>query len=230
MRWLLLIAIAWLPSLCAAPLPDTLHARYEVYKDSMLVAEMDESYSRTADHYTLTSTAHPLGLLAVFRPGKIVLHSTGNITAQGLQPLQFDDQREGESHQDSHANFAWDTHQLALAHDGQHTSLDLPPGTQDRLSAMYQFMFVEPATQLDFAMTNGSKLDLYHYQISAGELLTTPAGKFNTLHLDSGAKPGETRTQIWLMTDRYHLPCKLIITDPDGGTLTQELRALDSQP
>ncbi|MGB8516469.1 MAG: DUF3108 domain-containing protein, partial [Gallionella sp.] len=189
-------------------------------------------YTRDADHYTLTSTATPLGLVAFFRPGKILIHSTGTVTAQGLQPQEFSYQYEADSRKSSDAKFLWGTRQLKLNHDGIHANLDLPSGTQDRLSAMYQFIFLHPhdAQNLEFPMTNGSKLDHYRYAVTTGSPCNSSAGQFDTWYLDSEAKKGETRTQIWLAITRNNLPCKIIITDPDGGKLTQELRSLETQP
>lgn len=237
MRYCMLLVAALLPQLSAASneipaSPSHVHARYMVLKGSMGMGEIDEVYTRSADRYTLTSTAKPIGLLALFKPGKIIIRSNGFITPQGLKPLQFSYQREGESQKDSHADFDWKGRQLLLNHDNQHLSVPLPNGTQDRLSAMYQFMFMNLGGlhELAFPMTNGSKLDQYRYTIAAGTPFNSSAGQFNTLYLDSGAKAGETRTQLWLASSRYNLPCKLIITDPDGGKLTQELRALDIQP
>ncbi len=232
-----LIAAAWLVPASAAPAPSAkspshIHSGYAVLKSGIEIGKIDEVFTRTVDHYTLTSTATPIGLLALFKPGKIIIHSAGLITHQGLQPQQFSYQREGDSGKNNDAEFDWNNAQLTLNHDGQHSVTDLPRGTQDRLSAMYQFMFLNfrEMRTLDFAMTNGSKLDSYHYVIGDGGTLVTAAGSYATVTLDSQAKTGETRTQVWLASARYNLPCKLIITDPDGGKLTQELRALDIQP
>ena len=218
----------------ASPLvpPDRVHAVYVVSKSGIAIAEMDEVYTRSNDHYSLISTARPLGLLALLRPGKIYIHSDGLIDTQGLKPSTFSHQQEGNTHKDSEAKFLWPNHRLSLNHDGQHANLDLPRDTQDRLSAMYQFMFLDlkaPAS-LAFHMTNGSKLDSYHYSITAGTTCNSAAGRFETLYLDSQAQQGETRTEVWLATAKHNLPCKVIITDPEGGKLIQELRKLDIQP
>lgn len=225
-------AMSCLIAQAAEPTPSRVHARYVVLKSGIEIAEIDEVYTRDNDHYTLTSIARPLGLLALFKPGKIYIHSNGLITQTGLKPIEFNYQREGDSGKNSDAQFAWEQRQLKLNHDRQRIVISLPDGTQDRLSAMYQFMFISLHDQknVDFAMTNGSKLDQYRYAVTSGETMTTRAGKFDTLYLDSQAKTGETRTQLWLASARFNLPCKLIITDPEGGKLTQELRLLDIQP
>ncbi len=215
----------------AAP-PGSVQATYDVYKSGLKVGQIAETYTRDKDRYTLSSTTTPLGLLAAFKPEKIFIDSSGLIGKHGLQPLSFSHRRERDESRTSRAEFDWDTRQLTLIHQTQRTLAALPDGTQDRLSAMYQFMFLplESAATLDFAMTNGNKLDNYHYAITRNRLVQTPAGEFDTLYLDNQAKAGESRTEIWLATQRYNLPCKMVITDADGDQLTQILDKLDIKP
>ncbi len=221
-------------ALAAEPLatPNSIHAQYVVIKSGLRIGVIDETYTRAQDRYTLQSVAKPTGILSIFRSGRIFINSSGMVNVAGLQPLLFSYQMEGEAQKNNHAKFDWDKTQLTLNHDGVQTQLTLLNGTQDRLSAMYQFMFVNLSKrpEINFAMTNGRKLDDYHYLISTGEKYFASNAAFDTWYLDSGAKSGETRTQLWLAKSRYNLPCKLIITDPDGGKLTQELRKLEVLP
>ncbi|MDO8811815.1 MAG: DUF3108 domain-containing protein [Gallionella sp.] len=228
---LLSSAFCLLSSAFAAP-PGNIQASYDVYKSGLKVGQIEETYKRDKGGYTLTSTTTPLGLLAVFKPEKIFVDSSGLIGKQGLQPVRFNHRRERDQSKESHAEFDWDARQLTLLHQTQRKVVTLPDGTQDRLSAMYQFMFLalQPAAALDFPMTNGSKLDNYHYAITLGPKLKTPAGEFSTLYLDSQAKAGESRTEIWLATKLNNLPCKMIITEADGDQLIQILSKLDTRP
>ncbi|HCI51752.1 MAG TPA: hypothetical protein DE312_00220 [Gallionella sp.] len=212
----------------AAP-PTGVQASYEVFSGGLKVGQMNEIYRRNGDHYTLTSTTTPVGLLAMFKPEKIFFTSSGLITKQGLRPLNFEDKREGNPARSSQAEFDWATQQLTLIRQSQRTPLALPEGTQDRLSAMYQFMFLKNDSTLDFSMTNGNKLDTYHYAAGAQQKVDTPAGQFDSLYLDSQPKEGESRTEIWLET-KNHLPCKMVITDASGDQLIQILSALIVQP
>ncbi|MEI7457365.1 MAG: DUF3108 domain-containing protein [Nitrosomonadales bacterium] len=212
----------------AAP-PAGVQASYEVFSSGLKVGQMNEIYSRSGDHYTLTSTTTPVGLLAMFKPEKIFFTSSGLITRQGLKPLSFEDKREGNPARSSQAEFDWSAQQLTLIHQTQRTKLTLPEGTQDRLSAMYQFMFLKFENALDFSMTNGNKLDTYHYAAGIAQKIDTPAGQFDSIYLDSQPKAGESRTEIWLETKNY-LPCKMVITDASGDQLIQILSGLKIQP
>lgn len=195
------------------------------------VGQIDETYSRKHDRYNLASTTTPVGLLAMFKPEKIFITSSGTITAQGLRPLHFEDRRENNPGKSSQAEFNWTTRLLTLTRQKSQLQITLPDGTQDRLSAMYQFMFLDLTRieSLVFSMTNGNKLDTYHYTIGPREQLETPGGQFDTIYLDSQGKPGESRTEIWLET-QYNLPCKMIITDSNGDQFTQILQGFKITP
>jgi len=212
--------------------PTGVLATYDIYKGPMKIGRIEESFARDKDRYTLISTTRAVGLLAVFNPGKILISSSGSVGARGLQPLRFSDQRENHEGRNRRAELDWNAKRITLIQQAQRTSVALPDGTQDRLSAMYQFMFLslQPGTTLDFPMTNGGKLDNYHYVITRGGQLKTPAGVFDTLYLDSQAKKGESRTEVWLATQQYNLPCKMIITEANGDQLTQILSKLDVKP
>lgn len=224
------LALCSIPAF-AAP-PGSVQAVYDVYKGGLKVGQIEENYKRDKNNYTLSSVTTPIGLLAIFKPEKIFIDSSGLVGKQGLQPLLFNHRRERDDSKDSRAEFDWNAGKLSLIHQAQRTPVALPDGTQDRLSAMYQFMFLtlRSPSSLDFPMTNGNKLDNYHYAITRGQKLKTPAGEFNTLYLDSQAKPGESRTEIWLSMQRNNLPCKMIVTDANGDQLTQVLSKLDIKP
>lgn len=228
-------ALAWL-MLCAstvalAAAPDSVQATYDVYKNGMRV-EIRETYTRDKDRYTLSSVWTPVGLLAILKPEKIFIESSGLVGKQGLQPLLLNHRRELDENKNSRAEFDWNGKQLALIHQAQRRVVALPDGTQDRLSVMYQFMFLslQNAAALDFPMTNGEKLDNYHYAITHNKTVKVPAGEFKAIHLDSQAKPGERRTEIWLATQYHNLPCKMTITEANGDQLTQVLSKLTIQP
>lgn len=224
-KWLVMSSVLCpLSSVFAAP-PHNVQAYYDVYKGGLKVGQIEEIYTRDKERYTLSSTTTPVGLLAAFKPEKIFINSSGLVGKEGLKPMRFSHQREKDSSKDGHAEFDWAKKQLTLTHEAQRTVLALPDGTQDRLSAMYQFMFLplQSATTLDFPMTNGRKLDSYHYAVTPDQMLKVPAGEFRVSYLDSQAKAGETRTEIWLATQHNNLPCKMIITDASGDQLTQVL-------
>lgn len=210
-----------------AAAPGSVRATYDIYKSGLKIGEIEEVYAREGDRYTLSSVTSPVGIFAVFKPEKVFVNSSGLVGKQGLKPLRFDHRREQDRSKDSSAEFDWEKGELTQIHQEQRNVVALPEGTQDRLSAMYQFMFLPPAAAVtDFPMTNGVRLNNYHYAVSPGPRLKTPAGEFATLYLDDQAGAGERHTEIWLATRHHNLPCKMVITESDGDQLTQVLSKL----
>jgi len=224
---LLLIAM---PSL-AAP-PSRVQAQYDLLQSGLKVAVMHETFIRSQNQYRIESVTRPYGLLALLKHETIRITSTGTVTAQGLRPQTFDYRLEHDTERNAHASFDWSAGKITLTDRSGTRSLPLPSGTQDRLSAMYQFMFLPLAksTELKFDMTNGSKVDDYHYLITPDRHATVPLGSFQTLYLASPPSPNGRRTEIWLAKKFSHLPCKMVITKGDGDKLTQALTQLNFVP
>jgi len=205
--------------------PSSVSVTYDIYKGSIRVGQIDETYTRDNDQYSLTSITRAVGWVALFKPGRIIITSKGLVSSSGLQPLHFRDQRESEESRNRSADFDWKSRQLTLTDRGQKKILPLPDDTQDRLSAMYQFMFLTlgGADKLNFHMTNGGKLDIYNYRITHDQNVTVPLGTFKALYVASVPEAGSNRTEIWLAKDHANFPYKMIITDPDGDQLSQVL-------
>lgn len=225
----LLAVLLWLLAapVFAAP-PTYIHAVYDVYKSGIKIGTMEENFTRDGERYTLRSVTTPIGILALFKPEKVIVTSTGKVTGQGLRPEKTSHRRDVDNHKNSDAEFDWTHQTLTLTHQGQRKQLPLREGTQDRLSAMYQFLFLtSDARTTAFPLTDGTKVSDYHYAITPGPLLETPVGSFHTRYLDDQAKSGERHNEIWLADELHSLPCKMIITEPDGSTMTQVLGTLE---
>ena len=232
----LLRSFAWL-FLCVsissfAASPSSVLASYDVYKGGIKIAQIDEIYTRQKDHYTLVSSTRPVGLLAIFKPGKILIKSNGLVSEKGLQPLYFSDQRENDGSRNRSAEFDWTTGKLTLINHEEQSVFPLPEGTQDRLSAMYQFMFLSLAKTdlLSFHMTNGNKIDIYNYHVTPDQNVTVPLGKFKGLYVASVPEADASRTEIWLVEDSISFPYKIVITDKDGEKFLQELTKFELVP
>ena len=213
----------------SAATPPRIHAQYNVLKGDMKVGTINETYTRTQDSYIVESTWKAVGLLAMFKAETIQVTSSGNITAQGLQPITYIHKRKLDSKRNTRAEFDWNAQRITLTDRNGTRTLPLPAGTQDRLSAMYQFMFakIKDATSLEFSMTNGSKVDIYSYQITPDESVTVPLGKFKATYLASPKRRNENRTEIWLATEHFNFPYKMILTESEGGSLTQVLTHIE---
>ena len=212
--------------------PARVHAVYDVLKGSIKVATMTETYTRTKDGYHIESVTKAHGLLAVFKPETIQVTSEGTLTAHGLRPNTFIQQRKLDSERNTRADFDWQANQVTLNDRGGMRLMPLPEGAQDRLSVMYQFMFLEPQNMKTYElyMSNGRKLGKYSYNITPGQSVKVPLGTYKAVYLASPPEPGENRTEVWLAAENFNLPCKVDVTDPDGGKLTQVLTQFKIEP
>ena len=214
-----------------AATPSSIKATYDIYKLGIKIGETEETYQREGDRYTLVSSTRAFGIFSLFRSGKVIVRSSGLIDEQGLRPLVFSADNENDKKDHKHAEFDWGAKKISLTRYKDVSTLDLPDVTQDRLSAMYQFVFLPlQSPTLAFHILNGSYLLPFRFNIVQGPMVKTSAGEFNTLYLDNKAQGAKERTEIWLAKQHYNVPVKMIVTDPEGGKITQILSKLEIVP
>jgi hypothetical protein len=235
MRIAFVAAIAFFSAVmngAAAPAPKTIAASYDVYMNGTHIAEMRETFEAREGEYRLVSESHAVGLLALFYRRPIRFVSTGRLTPSGLQPQSFDGQRgDGESRRVRGA-FDWQAGWLTIEHDGRTENLPLPPGTQDRLSVMYQFMFLAPAApgHLEISMTNGRKLDQYRYAVQPRAEVETPLGRLASVHLVRQRREDENATEVWLSPEHWYLPVRMTIVEGSGTRYEQIATRIEITP
>jgi Protein of unknown function (DUF3108) len=224
----LLLAFA-LPAVAAVTPPQAVQAQYELSMNGTPIAVMQETFEIRSGAYQAVSETQAIGLFALVqrRPGRVT--SSGEIGNNGLRPKTFDGTRGTGDARRVQADFDWTAGMLTLSHDGRSETTTLPPGTQDRLSVMYQFLFLDPAKlkNLAFAMTNGRKLDQYRYSIGPDTAIDTPLGRLAVIHLVKQHTASETATEIWLAREHRLMPVKMRIVEDDGKRYEQVISRLE---
>lgn len=228
---MLTLLLAGAPLQAAPALPQAVSADYNVTLNGLPVAVMHETFEARDGRYQIASETRAKGVLALAqrRPGRVT--STGEVAGRGLRPKTFDGTRGNSDARRVHAEFDWQARTLTLAHDGNTETIGLPDGTQDRLSVMYQFLFLDPAklNGLAFAMTNGRKLDHYIYGIGPDTAIDTPLGRLQVVHLVKRHAADETATEIWLAREHRMMPVKMRIVEDDGTRYEQIIARLELQ-
>jgi hypothetical protein len=233
MRILLALFIACLSlSLHAETLPQRIEASYDILKQGIKLAEVNEVFERKDGRYHIVSVTKPVGLLALFQPETIVVTSEGEITEHGLLPLHFTHHRARNKEKDSNADFDWEHNELTLSSQGGIKLLALRPFTQDRLSMMYQFSAQPPYSRLEFRfdMTNGHKIEEYRYQLNPSQTVKVPFGDLRSYYLYTPPQKTKWKSEIWLAVDHGFIPCKVVVTEDDGAQLVQVLHKLNMVP
>ena len=231
----LLIVLACMMTLLSAghAAPGSAHATYNIMRNGLHVGVISERYEAAGGNYSIVSNTTPVGLLALSQRNHVSVVSRGDLTPAGLQPLQFDARRGKDEARRVTADFDWKTLNLKMHFDGRTEETALPRGAQDRLSALYQFMHIPPAPkakQVEFAMTNGRKLDHYRYSITPEVTIDTPYRRLTTIHLVKQREPNEPATEIWLSPEHHFLPVKVLIIEEDGVRYEQLLTRLEVKP
>lgn len=225
------LALAAALSAAASPTdgtPSHVEAEYRIISGGVIVGRVKETFVRENGTYRIESVTRSEGPLKLLLDDTVTLRSEGRVGPAGLVPLRFVQRRARDASRDIDATFDWEGARLRSEYRGEERSEPLPPGTQDRLSVMYQFMNVpSDANEVRVSMSNGRKVERYNYRKVDESRLTTPAGEFATVHfervLDS---PGGAQAGLWLARDRFHLPVRIVFMDARGLKLDQQLMSL----
>jgi hypothetical protein len=229
LRFAVSLLALWCIAAASFAAPVDIKAAYKISRNGILIGQVSEHFKRDANSYTIVSETRSDGVLGLFFHDTLKITSEGRITPAGLQPLKYEFSRASDESKTILATFNWDLNLLKSEHDGKTENITLEPGTQDRLSIMYQFMLSLPrANEVKAWMTNGKKIEQYVYLKQGDVALKTPAGDFDAVHYQRDAKPGEDKVQLWLAKDRFFLPVRILFEDRNG-TLDQILVTLSTQ-
>lgn len=210
-------------------LPTQIDMLFDILRNGK-IGEADVHFRRSTDgHYRLTSERHATGIAAAFVKAKDIEKSEGMISSTGLNPTSFIHQFGKDGNKLHHANFDWVSAKLTLQENATNSVVDLPAGTQDMLSFMYQFMFVPPLTEMQIIVTNGRKLNQYPYRFEGEEQIETGLGKVKTLHITKSSNEGEGKLELWLGIDYHYLPMKIRKIDKDDKVYEQVINTLAAQ-
>ena len=212
--------------------PQSISASYEVLWNGSRIAVVNETFEAKDGAYRIHSESRAVGLLALFTRESLRLDSSGQVTASGLQPLHFEGKRGDNDPRRARADFNWAAGQLTLTRDGTTDHLKLPAATQDLVSVMYQFMFLDLADRdrFELAMTNGRKLNQHWYTIRPDVEIDTAFGRMTTLHLVKQHRPDESGAEIWLAPRHRHLPVKMMVLDEDGWRIEHNMTKFELKP
>lgn len=206
--WLLISAAA---AAHAAP-PERVDIWYDIrHNGGSPVAHVAHQLHHDGRAYELRETWTGKGFYAL--RGTVRRTSRGTVSAGGLQPLEFTDERTGR--RTARATFDWQAKTVTMQYKGGPRVEPLPPDGNDRLAFLFDFAFAPRlAGEVSFHLMDGRGRSRHVYSVGGRERLSTPAGNFEALRLvrDSGGD----RTEIWFAADRSYLPVRILVTDRDG--------------
>ena len=210
--------------------PTSVTASYKIYKAGIWIGTVEEQFTRDGDRYKIVSNTETAGPLRLFLRDQLTVTSEGTISASGLRPDNYQFTRRNDQKKNVSSVFEWDTHQLVSRHNDISETFYLPEGTQDRLSAMYQFMFNVPrSSEVGVWMSQGKKAEQYRYRKQGEPVLKVNNENLPTVYYAREAKVGESKAQLWLAKEKYYLPVRIVFEDAKGSALEQLLVTLHTE-
>lgn len=210
--------------------PTTVKATYKLYKAGIWIGTIEEQFTRVGDHYKIVSETETAGPLRLLLRDQLTITSEGTVDAGGLRPNNYQFTRRDDQKKNISAVFDWNEHQIISHHAGDSEKFDLPASTQDRISAMYQFMFSSPRTkEVSLRMSQGKKAELYNYRKQGEPVLTVNKQNIPTVYYARDAKEGESRAHLWLAKTKYYLPVKIVFEEANGASVEQMLVTLHTE-
>ena len=216
----------------AASQPTQIEAQYVVTTNGgITIGRASEVFSRKGDSYSIRSETRSDGALKAFLDDQITVESSGRVDKEGLKPLEYSERRAKDNKRDLKSTFDWKINVMHTELRNDPSDYWFPPGTQDRISVMYQFMHMkELGETLTIPMAERRKINTYTYKLIGQERTATPAGEFDTRHYRRLSNdPKETKVDVWLAKDRHNFPVRVIFDDPRRFKLEQSLVALDAK-
>jgi hypothetical protein len=209
----------------AAP-PARVKVTYEISAKGM-GGEAVETLEHDGKSYSIVSEAHGRGILAAVG----VLNkrtSRGRITADGLRPDEYRDER--PFGWVASAKFDWEARTVTQERKGKSETLKMPAVAQDPLSLAYTFAFVPPrGKEYDIVRADGRGLTPFRFVVVGNEKLDTPLGEMETLHISKVKDgPDDKATDIWFATERNFIPVRVLVVDKDGERADQIVTRIEN--
>jgi len=201
-NWFLTIVLSGASAAAAAP-PQRVEIGYEIARNGLILAEVNQRLEHDGRSYRLSETWTGKGVYAL--RGDAARSSQGAVVADGLRPQKFEDKRSGR-----------DTQKAEFDPTAKTPTLQ----RQDRLSFIWTFAFSPPAGPVTVSVADGKNVTQYTYEPAGRERVKTPAGEFDALKLvRRRGNPQDRVAEIWLATDRNYVAVRLLVVEKDGTRL-----------
>ena len=221
------------PALAAPPAPSARSSKlstvYSVNRAGQAIGEIKETLEITAGQYRLESATIPVGVLAVFVKETIKQNSSGTHGASGFRPEQFSYHRTNKTSKNLDARFDWGSQTATFNFDGKTESQPLPKQLQDRLSLAYQFRYwPKGKDRLVLPISNGKSITEYTIVRAGEEMLTVPAGRFQTTRYTRQLTPDDDGITVWV-SSKLAAPIKITVEEKKGVYTEQVLTRVMSE-
>ena len=186
---------------------------YALLKGTAKLGEVTEIFVIRDGKYYIESVAKPI--LSWLLP-TLTQTASGTVTAEGLKPDHFTQSLSNKPEKNISADFDWLGGELLLTRNGETKRHDLKAQTFDSLSLKYQFMFAPPHADGSVTLTDGKKVEAYPYRVLKDQMINTPSGKYDTLHVAKiKGDEDDASFELWLGKDQHFVPIKVMAANDE---------------
>ncbi len=217
-NWCFLVLSLAMAAARAEP-PTRLEVAYELQRNGSPIAEVVEHLDYAKGNYQLTETWKGRGFYALLGSARRV--SQGTIAGAVLRPREFFDERSGRD--TARAWFDWKANVLTMQYKGERKSEPLQPDGQDRLSFLLALSLLPGSAQTaSYHIADGKGISHHRYRLMGRERIHTPAGDFDTVHVERIREPTEKDSaELWLAAELGYIPVRLLDIEKDGTRYEQ---------
>jgi hypothetical protein len=164
------------------------------------------SLRHDGNRYEISVIGRARGLARLVLTGEWGGSSRGAITAEGLQPSEYTEERGGKRET---AVLDWEAGVVRYK-DDKVAAIETP--IHDRLSVIMQFYYKPPAGREHSTRVTGTRyLDTYRFRRRDDEALELPIGIVTAQVWRADYDDGNPRIEIWMSPDYHYLPLKVRI-------------------
>ena len=172
----------------------------------------------------------------LFKVNVLASHSEGTVTTAGLAPDRYTETPRKRS--TVATSFNRDARQ-SISFSSSATTVPLMPGSQDRLSVLFQIGALLRANPNLAAM--GGHIDIpvagvrgevetWVFETQGIDTITVGPGSLSTAHLRRVGKPGsnDKTVDIWIAYADGGYPARVLYTEPNGSTVEMTLEKIEA--
>ena len=195
------------------------------------VGPVNLKFTHDNGRYNLKVSGRGRGLAALLYPGTFTGESEGQITAEGLRPDKFVEER---GNPDKKREVIFD-HEKGLLRIPEKDPIPFVGAPHDALTWIVQFYFSIPkGDQVTFSVGTSRRMDVYTLNRIGEEKMESPAGEVTAQLWKGGRKPDDDSkpngsAQFWLVPAWHYIPFKIKVVNAQGRSLTLELTAVNAE-
>ncbi|MFN3629023.1 MAG: DUF3108 domain-containing protein [Casimicrobiaceae bacterium] len=225
--------------------PKRLDIGYVAYlgEQKFEVGPITLTFRHEEGRYTLRATGRARGLAALMYPGTFSGESQGRITAEGLKPDRFVEER-GTPDKRREVIFDYAERLIRLP---EKEPLEMKEHAHDPLTWIVQFYFAMPkGEQTSFTVASTRRLDSYTLTRGPDEELAMPVGDADPLTGERRTEPVKTQVWrsvrepdaegkgggmaiFWLAPDYHYVPFRVKVVSNAGRSASFELTGIRAE-